>query len=402
MPFCTFCGVRTPAEATRCEACGSEVPTAVRQALSSEPTQNIYAHMPPWGYPYGPGTAPPPPQQAPELLKNAGDAITRIWADVRSFNFKWIVPYETALSPRILDNPSTWVMLLFGFFPLLGFMLVRSIEQLLICLVAYFALAWAAYFYVFVANRTTDIRIGAGVAAFTIFIGVSLVLILQVLPPLSFFYGMTGSHVVFERLLGFICGVGVNEELMKALPVLILALHFGRIKKPLDGIFYGAVSGLGFAIPEGYQYITHSANVGGLLVQTLLRTTTLPFLHATWAAISGYFIALAMINRHRRGALCVLGVAVAATLHGLYDFTSGGGTIISVAIAAFVYLLFISYIERSQDMVRELEKAEAMAEAAEAVMSGAPLPPPPPSSVPVGSWVPPPIKAPDTRRMPPD
>jgi len=42
-------------------------------------------------------------------------------------------------------------------------------------------------------------------------------------------------------------------------------------------------------------------------------------------------------------------------------------------LAAFVYLLFISYIERSQDMVRELEKRKAVAGVVEAVMRGGPM-----------------------------
>jgi RsiW-degrading membrane proteinase PrsW (M82 family) len=111
------------------------------------------------------------------------------------------------------------------------------------------------------------------------------------------------------------------------------------------------------------------------LAQMLLRTTTLPFLHATWTAIAGYFVALAVIDKRRRVALCVLGISVSAVLHGCYDFTVNGDSMVSLFIAAFVYLLFISYIERSQDMVKELEKRKAVAEA---VMRGGPVPLPNP------------------------
>ena len=315
------------------------------------------------------------PHQAKQVLKQAGDRLGDIYADVRSFNFNWIVPYETAFSPRILQNPSTWVMLLFGFFPLLGELMVTSMEALLICLVVYFALAWAAYFYVFVANRTTDIKLGLITAGCTSAISVPMVLLIKKLPPFSVLYAMAASDGNFEGLLGFILGVGINEEIFKTLPVMLLAFHFGRIKKPLDGIFYGALSGLGFAIPEGYLYIARSHNAHGALAQMLLRTTTLPFLHATWTAIAGYFVALAVIDKRRRVALCVLGISVSAVLHGCYDFTVNGDSMVSLFVAAFVYLLFISYIERSQDMVKELEKRKAVAEA---VMRGGPVPLPNP------------------------
>ena len=323
-------------------ACEREVPTAVREALSGppqdissqptqhlsgQPTENLYGNIPTWGNPYG--LQGPPPQQAPDVLKHAGEAIAHIWADVRSFNFKWIVPYETALSTKILQNPSTWVMPLFGFFPLLGFMLVSSIEQLLICLVGICARLGGLLLRV---RRQSHHRSPhrRRVVAFTIFIGVSLVLILQALPPLSFFYGLTRSETGLEtRLLGFICGVGFNEELMKALPALLLALRLGPPRSRSTASSTAPCPGLGFAIPEGYMYITHSANVGALLRPD-------PPAHHD-AAVSARHLGCHQWLLHRpchdqqtspRRPLA-LGVAVAATLHGLYDFFSGGGTAIS-------------------------------------------------------------------------
>jgi RsiW-degrading membrane proteinase PrsW (M82 family) len=220
----------------------------------------------------------------------------------------------------------------------------------------YFALAWAAYFYVFVANRTTDLEVGLGAAGFAALISFPIALLLNRTPPISWVYGMAAAKVPFERLPGFVFGVGLKEEVLKALPILLLAFWTDRIKKPLDGIFYGALCGLGFAVAEGTRYVSAAHNTGWVIYQTLLRTTTLPFLHATWSAISGYFIALAMVNKHRRAALCLIGIAVATVLHGCYDFAAAGT--IGVGIAAFVYLLFISYIDRSQDMVHALEQAE--------------------------------------------
>jgi RsiW-degrading membrane proteinase PrsW (M82 family) len=294
-------------------------------------------------------------RHANEIIRQSREGVAHVWADVRSFQFKWIVPYETVFSTRIVRNPVTWVTLLFGFAPLLAGFLVASQDQLLAWLLTYFALAWAAYFYTVVAKRATDLPVGLGTAGFTTLVGFQIVLWLKQVPPLSLFYGMI-TQAGFERLLGFVFGVALNEELVKALPVLLLAFYLRRIEKPLDGIFYGAMSGLGFALREASHFIVHAQNANAILYQALLRTTTLPFLHATWTGISGYFIALAIVSRHRRAALCVLGIAVAATLHGSYDFASE--QVVSVGIAAFVYLLFISYIDRSQDMVQELEKTE--------------------------------------------
>lgn len=53
-------------------------------------------------------------------------------------------------------------------------------------------------------------------------------------------------------------------------------------------------------------------------MQMLLRSISLPLLHATWTAVVGYFFALAAISQ-RRLALSLLGITTAAIIHGFYD-----------------------------------------------------------------------------------
>jgi len=289
---------------------------------------------------------------ADEVLKQSRDAVAGVWTDVRSFDFKWIVPYETAFSPKILSNTTTWVMLLFGFAPLLGFYVAHNMFQLLGWLLTYFALAWAAYFYLVVAKRDFDLRIGLAVAIFTVFVGCQMDIWSKQVPPMSWLYAAAGARDGVSSALAFIAGVGVNEEFWKALPVLVLAFGFGRIRKPLDGLSYGALSGLGFAVREGFKYIGGASDANDLLRQALIRTTTNPFLHATWTAVAGYFIGLAVVSRDRRAALCIVGIVPAATLHGWYDFAVQRAY--AVAIAAVAYLLLIAYIDRSQQMVDQV------------------------------------------------
>jgi RsiW-degrading membrane proteinase PrsW (M82 family) len=293
--------------------------------------------------------------QAEDLLKRSGDAAAHVWADVCSFQFEWIVPYETALSAAVLRNPITWVMLLFGFGPLLCAHVVTSPQQTLVSVMIYFALAWTAYFFVFIADKTADLRVGLGAAAFTIVVGVPVGMLLKRIPPLSMFYALKASEVGIARLVALMFADGLNEELLKALVLWLLAFRLKRIVKPSDGMFYGALSGLGFAVFEGYKYVDAAQDTSAIIMQMLLRTTALPFLHATFTAINGYFISLATVTSRRRVALCALGLAVASALHGAYDFASG---ISEVFIAAFAYLLLVSYIYRSQAVVQELEETE--------------------------------------------
>jgi len=290
-----------------------------------------------------------------DFIRQSGEAVADVWTDLRSFDFKWIVPYRTAVSATVLWNPITWMTLGFGFVPLLAGFAVANLDELLTWLLTYFGVAWGLYFYAVVARRTAPLLLGLIAAVLTLVIGFQLVLWLKAVPPLSLLYALTLFRSPGARFVGFVLGVALNEEVIKAAPVLVLAFVLRRIEKPMDGMYCGALSGVAFAVREAHYYIAHAGNMNAILYQALLRTTTLPFLHATWTGISGYFIGLAVLAPGRRAALCVAGIAVAAVLHGSYDFSSE--QLISVGIAAFVYLLFISYIERSQEMVQELRRA---------------------------------------------
>lgn len=334
MPFCSHCGQPLHPAAAFCARCGGA--TGVRPP-HAPPAQN----------------APPSPGGG---LASAQHHFERFLADIRSFNFKWIVPIDTALSPQLLQNRTVWIMLIFGFYPLLAaqFNLIHRQEDAILPLGIYCALAWSGYFYYFVCKRSVDFRTGAAVTAFTAIVGIRLALLLWTVPPFSNLQDLKGDDSdAIAHFVGFTLGTGVIEEFCKALPVLLLAYAMRVIEKPLDGIFFGAMSGLGFGITEGSSYIQMG---GGNVVMVLLRTTTLPFMHALWAATVGYFIGLAQINRSRGAALVLIGYAVAVVGHGTYDTFANGP--LGLALAALSYLLFAAYLERSQQMVSELQRAE--------------------------------------------
>jgi len=295
-------------------------------------------------------------RHAQNMLKHSGETLAGVWADVRSFDFKWIVPYETVFSSRIVRNPTTWVMLLFGFAPLLGSYVAGSESQIVGWMMAYFAVAWAAYFYIVVAKRNCDPKIGLGVALFTVFIGFPVHLWVARLPPLKWFVSLAVSYSGVTGLVGWLIGLGANEEFWKAVPVLLVAFLLHRINKPLDGLFYGALSGLGFAVREGIHFLGLAHGANEMLRQVLVRTTEAPFIHATYTAMSGYFIALAALSRGRRVALCLVGITIPGILHGCFDFVSDH--FIGIFVAAVAYLLLISYIDRSQEILAHLQSAE--------------------------------------------
>lgn len=212
----------------------------------------------------------------------------------------------------------------------------------------YFALMWAVVLY-FMLTPKLAIAPLTKVSLFTITVGIALVLILQRLPFVSSLYSATASASLAGRLFGFVFGVGIVEEATKALPIWWLYLHKRNVDSLSTIVFLGCVSGFAFGIAESTNYsISYALGLsygrlgfGDYLILQLVRLITLPLLHAVWAGVFAYFIALASVNRHVEKGLLLAGLATTALLHGLYDTFSG--SLIGVGIAVFSILVFVSY-----------------------------------------------------------
>ncbi len=238
-------------------------------------------------------------------------------------------------------------MLLFALGPLVEFSLSPGEQGLVLFLVAYFAAAWCAFLYVFVF-KGVSLRLGVAAAAFSLFVGYPIDLILAHVPPLTWLYHLLSAPAGLERFIGYVFGVGVEEELIKAIPVMLLAFAFGRVKKPIDALFFSVFSGFGFAINESSKYIAGMHYPAGILGQTLLRTATMPFLHGAWTAVSGYFIAIAVVRKKHRATVVAFGIALAALVHGCFDGAPDG--IPTVLAGLFGFSLFVAYVARSENL----------------------------------------------------
>lgn len=116
--------------------------------------------------------------------------------------------------------------------------------------------------------------------------------------------------------------VGLIEEIVKLLPVLLLAALSKELDEPVDYVIYGSLSALGFATLENAQYFTRYGQRAADLV--FVRFVFCILLHVFCTSIVCYLWARARFVRHVRPWPWVLGgVAVAATWHGLYDHWAG-------------------------------------------------------------------------------
>ena len=89
-------------------------------------------------------------------------------------------------------------------------------------------------------------------------------------------------------------------------------------------------------------------------VLNIARLTSLPFLHAVWAGICGYFVGMAGLYPQYRKSLYVLALAIPATLHGLYDLFAGNFYLVSLVIAFLSVFLLMAYLRRSNALRERL------------------------------------------------
>ena len=109
--------------------------------------------------------------------------------------------------------------------------------------------------------------------------------------------------------------VGPVEELFKLLPFALVLMHLRAFDEKIDGIIYASCVALGFATYENVFYLSipNGSELWG-------RAFASPLAHTMFASVWGYAIASAKLRGRPILGPGAAGLAVAALLHGLYDF----------------------------------------------------------------------------------
>jgi RsiW-degrading membrane proteinase PrsW (M82 family) len=180
----------------------------------------------------------------------------------------------------------------------------------------------------------------------------------------SYQAAMDPENGFWLSFLGFTFGVGLCEELCKALPVLY---HYRRANdQSWKGAFlWGLASGAGFGLAEGVAYASDFYNgISGADIY-FVRNLSCVALHALWTGS-------AAITIHQRQHLfqqelawydllvrAIAVVAVSAVLHGLYDTLlkkDMNALALGVAVLSFAYLAFqISRLRGADDQAAHAE-----------------------------------------------
>ena len=227
----------------------------------------------------------------------------------------------------------------------------------------YIAPLWAIAFWLLIRpGQVTrqEVLIGAGAIVF------SLIWIRIVTVNINGLMGPPGKPLSFFGAIG----VGLNEEITKALPILLAALlllKFRSVKLDVRmWMFLGTMVGLAFGVTEqaGYtlqdiQAITSAQANSEAIVEVLAfaeRVFVDGFQHALWAGVSAFFIGIAVNYPRRRFQLIAFGIAVPAVLHGLYDWSAGafGSLWAPILIQLLSLFLFLGYTMSAATIVSQV------------------------------------------------
>ncbi len=283
-----------------------------------------------------------------------------IFHQLRRIGSDLIFPHGDIFTRQWFKDNQFLMLAIMGLVPLFLPVFSLGSEWLTFYLMSlYFSVLWGMIFYYFF--RTQQVKLKAAVATF--FFSQICVWVLYDftgLASLNPFYRFTDAPFPLD-MVGYVLGVGINEEVVKLLPLLYIAARAKEPLVPQTLVFYGLISGVAFGVYEGVEYQT---GVNAELDYTsahylnVLRLTSLPFLHALWCGIGGYFLAFAKLYPRFRHALYTLMIAVPAVLHGLYDTFCNSEHLYLYIIALFVtvlsVILLMLYLRKGQNYQSKL------------------------------------------------
>lgn len=267
----------------------------------------------------------------------------------------FIFPHKEMVEKGFKDDRRLMILAIVGLslsfimlLPIGGYLMFYAVSL-------YFATIWGLFFYYCFKTRQVKLKTTVGVFFLT---QAAVFIIFSGLNSLNLFYSFIEAGFPVN-MIGFILGVGVTEEFAKMVPLIYLIRKTKEPLIPQTLVYYGLMSGIAFGVFEGVQYQT-SVNINAeyttAFVLNIARLTSLPFLHAIWAGIAGYFIASANLYPRYRKSLYTLALAIPAVLHGLYDTFADVTYMVSLLIAVVSVLLLMTYLRKSSSLQQKLRQ----------------------------------------------
>ncbi|HSH02973.1 MAG TPA: PrsW family glutamic-type intramembrane protease [Anaerolineae bacterium] len=294
-------------------------------------------------------------EEMPEVEKggdtgfDAGAAVKDFGNAFRELDYQMLFPLNRILNLfRLRHSYVQWVLLL-GLAPLLLFQMQVGLglgfEQTVWLIQLYFCALWVIYINRLLQPEGEGWKRPLAYGLFTLTTGLPLLLFTRNLPVINGLTQMDATGGLLAQLTYYIGGVGIMEELTKALPLLFFGLYRGGIRNGKEGLFLGFMSGVAFALAEGVQYTILTTMYGApsiVITQLIFRLMTGPLLHGALAGIVGWFIGMSA-REERRWPTVAVGVLLAGVMHGLYNTFAMGW--LGVLMAGFIFVTFLMYTQ---------------------------------------------------------
>lgn len=293
-------------------------------------------------------------------LKRANLKICRqdkgnILSQIKAIGGELLFPRTTLFSKQFLSDQRFLILALVGLFPMLimriplgGFFVFYEVSL-------YFSVIWGLFFYD--CFKTPQVKLKTTLAVFFI----TQIFVFAAwgfgLPRLNPFYALLESPFPFS-MVGYTLGVGITEEFAKAVPLLIILYKAKEPLIPQTVVYYGLISGIAFGVWEGVEYqmtVNAEQEYTVSFYLNILRLTSLPFLHACWCGIAGYFLSFANLYPKYRKGLYVLAFTIPALIHGLYD-TISDWPFVSLFMVFIGLMLLMVYLKQSVNYQSKLRQ----------------------------------------------
>jgi RsiW-degrading membrane proteinase PrsW (M82 family) len=121
-------------------------------------------------------------------------------------------------------------------------------------------------------------------------------------------------------ILGSILVVGFSQEFLKYAAVRYSVYRSAEFDEATDGVIYATAAGLGYATLLNIQFVISNGGVD--LGASVIRMAVVALAHASFAAITGYFLGRAKFEQKPIWWM-PLGLALAATVNGLFNWLRG-------------------------------------------------------------------------------
>ena len=273
-----------------------------------------------------------------------------LFSQLKDIGTELIFPKSTIFSKQWTKDKALMVLALVGLIPSVLMFLPMGKWGTFYCISLYFSVIWGLFFYYMF--KTSQVALKTTIIIF--FLEQAFVFTawdIFGLPKLNIFYKFIESPFPVSAL-GYILGVGITEEFAKLLPLLFISSKAKQPLVPQTLVFYGLMSGIAFGVFEGVQYqmgANAALEYSDSFFHNIARLTSLPFMHAIWCGIAGYFIAFAKLYPKYRLSLYALAICIPALLHGLYDTLVGTNilfALIAVAITFVGVIMLTTYLKQ--------------------------------------------------------